>query len=165
MRPSRRSVLLVALLFTAGCLSAPPDGTSSSPTPTTASPSPTATTSANATVTATPPTHRAASNSPDPEKAVVVANEWDSVVEMRVRVVRDATNRTVHEATYTVDPGAERTAYDVATADPVGVESFTVVVTARDTTERVSIETSECYGDAYAEILDDGTLYLYYAIC
>ena len=84
---------------------------------------------------------------------------------MRVRVVRDATNETVHDETYSLSPDTERIAYDVSEADPEGVESFTVIVTAVNETRRVGIETNRCYGDAHAEILDDGTVYLYYAIC
>jgi len=146
-----RPALLAVLLLTAGCLSgAAGDATTTE--------GPTSTTTA-------PPDHRAASNQPDPEKAVVLENEWDRRVEMHVRVVRDGTNRTVHEANYTVGPGEERTVYNVAAADPDGIESFTVVVTTRDTTDRVSIETSACYGNVYAEIQDDGTPYVYYAIC
>jgi len=145
-----RPALLAVLLLTAGCLSgAAGDATTEGPT---------------STATA-PPDHRAASNQPDPEKAVVLENEWDRSVEMHVRVVRDATNRTVHEANYTVGADEERTVYSVAAADPDGIESFTVVVTTRDTTDRVTIETSACYGNVYAEIQADGTPYVYYAIC
>ena len=75
------------------------------------------------------------------------------------------TGETVHEGTYTLDPGTEREVYDVADADPDGVESFRVTATARNTTESVTIETSVCYGGAYVEVLEDGTLYPYYAIC
>ena len=50
-------------------------------------------------------------------------------------------------------------------ADPDGVESFRVTATARNTTESVTIETNVCYGGAYVEVQEDGTLYPYYAIC
>lgn len=155
------SALLAVLLLTAGCLS----GVSGDATP---SPAPTATGTPTETPTATgttPPDHRAALNQPDLDKEVTLENLGSRSVEMHVRVVRDATNETVHDGTYTLAPGTERTVYNVSEADPDGVESFTVVVTTPDTTERVSIETSECYGDVYGEIQEDGTLYLYYAIC
>jgi hypothetical protein len=160
-----RAVLLAALLLTAGCLSgsggtdSPSSPTSETPTASPAdspgppSPSP------------TPYGTAGASNQPDPDKAVQLRNDWNRSVEMRVRVVRDATNETVHDGTYTLAPGEERTAYSLTRADPDGVESFTVVVTARNTTERVRIETSRCYGDAHAEVQADGTLYAFYAIC
>jgi hypothetical protein len=104
-------------------------------------------------------------NEPDADKAVQVRNAWNRSVEMRVRVVREATNTTVYDERHELAPGADRTVYDLSDADPDGVERFTVAVTARNTTERVSIETNVCYGDAHAEILEDGTLYVYYAIC
>jgi hypothetical protein len=160
---ARQPALLALLLLTAGCLSGVSGDTTPSPTETEL---PTVTqTGTTATATETPWDHRSASNQPDPDKAVTLKNRWTERVEMQVRVVRDATNETVHDETYTLSPGAGRTVYDISEADPAGVESFTVVVTARNTTERVSIETSACYGNAYAEIQDDGTMYVYYAIC
>lgn len=164
---ARRSALLALLLLTAGCLS----GVSGDATPSaTATETATATqtqtgTAVTVTATATPWDHRSASKQPDPDKTVTLENRWTERVEMRVRVVREATNETVHEGTYTLSPGAERTVYNVSAADPDGIESFTVVVTARGTTDRVTIRTNACYGDAYAEIQDDGTFYVYYAIC
>lgn len=154
------SALLAILLLTAGCLSGVPSEPLSSPT----SETPTRT-EMPGTSTSTPDGHEAAMNQPSPNKSVQLQNEWNRSVEMHVRVVRDATNETVHDETYDLAPGTKRTAYNVSEAEPDGIESFTVVVTARNTTDRVSIETNECYGDAYAEILDDGTVYLYYAIC
>jgi hypothetical protein len=163
--------VVVLFVLTAGCLGAPLDGASSpasetSNTTPTSTPAPSETASPDTeTTTATPFGHEAASKQPDPDKAVRLENRWNRSVELSVRVVRDATNRTVHDETYELPPGEERTVYSVSEANPEGVESFTVVVTARNTTERVSIETNACYGDAYAEIQEDGTLYLYYAIC
>jgi FlaG/FlaF family flagellin (archaellin) len=156
--PQSRSTVLVAVVvvLAAGCLS----GVSGEATPR-SSPSPTGT----ITSTPTPAGHEAAMDRPDPDKEVRLRNEWNRSVEVRVRIQRDATNRTVHDVTERLQPGAERTAYDLSTADPDGVEAFTVVVTARNTTERVGIETNECYGNVYAEVSEDGTLYVYYAIC
>jgi hypothetical protein len=152
------SALLVLLCLTAGCLS----GVSGDGTP---SPTAQTGTTTTATATTTPSDHHAALDQPDPDKEVVVQNRWNRSAEMQVRVVRDATGETVHDGTDTLAPGTERTVYNVSAADPEGVETFTVVVTARNTTDRVSIETNRCYGNAYAEILDDGTLYVYYSIC
>jgi hypothetical protein len=149
--------LLALLCLTAGCLS----GVSGDGTPSPTAPTGTATTTA----TATPSDHHAALDQPDPDKEVVVQNRWNRSVEMHVRVVRDATGETVHDGTDTLAPGTERTVYNVSAADPEGVEAFTVVVTARNTTDRVSIETNRCYGNAYAEIRPDGALYVYYSIC
>lgn len=161
---ARHSILLAALLLAAGCLAGPSGDATPSRTPT-ATTTETAATTATTTGTATPPSHRAATNRPDADAEMRLENRWTRRVEMRVRVVRDATNETVHEGTYTLSPGAERTVYNVSEADPRGIESFTIVVAARNATDRIGIETSACYGDAFAEIRDDGTLYVYYSIC
>lgn len=161
MRPRcfRPALLFALLVLTAGCLSAAPgDGQTASPTE---EPEP----GTGVTVPETPDGHEAALNEPDPDKAVQVQNSWNRTVAVRIEVRRAATNATVFADTETVEPGADRTVYELGDADPKGVERFTVVATARNATERVAIETSACYGDAYAEILPDGTLYLYYAIC
>lgn len=152
MRSQKRfpAAVLALLFLTAGCLSGGPVDPLS-PTP--------------ETPTSAPDGHSTATNQPDSDKAVYVRNDWNRSVEMRVRVVRDATNETVHDETYDLPPGAGRTVYDVSEADPDGIESFTVVATARNATERVTIRTNRCYGDAHAEVRDDGTLYVYYAIC
>ena len=68
------------------------------------------------------------------------------------------TGETVHEGTYTLDPGTEREVYDVADADPDGVESFRVTATARNATGTVTIETSACSTDAFVEITSSGEL-------
>jgi hypothetical protein len=90
---------------------------------------------------------------------------WNQSVEIRIRFVREATNETVHEGTYTLDPGAEREVYSVADADPDGVESFRVTATARNTTESVTIETNVCSTDAYVEITEAGDLYPFRGVC
>jgi hypothetical protein len=161
----RRSVAVgsvVTLLVLGGCLSAGGVGRTPTATPTsgtsTASP-------ATGTPTATPGGHESAMEEPAPHKEVRLENEWNRSVEVHVRVVRAATNETVHEGTYELAPGTEREVYDVAAADPDGVEAFTVAVTARGTTERVTVETSACYGNVYGTIREDGGLYVFYAIC
>ena len=166
-------VALAALLVLGGCLSAGAGGPSQSPTPTqtpTDTPTPTSTAELGSPAppsptTPTPDGHEHAANQPDPNKHVTLTNMWDETVTMQVRVIREATNETVHDGSYDLAPGAERTVYNTSAADPDGIERFTVVVTARGTTERVDIETSQCYGEAYGEVQSDGSLYLYYSIC
>lgn len=168
MSPSRLTVPALALLvFTAGCLGSPVVDGGPTPTDQTRTPSPSQSPTATPTEapTSTPPDHEYASNEPDPDTAVVLANRWTDTVEIHVTVVREATNETVHEASYDVTPGVERTVYNTEAADPDGVESFTVVTTARNTTESVTIETSECYGDVFGAVQEDGTFYGSYAIC
>jgi hypothetical protein len=55
--------------------------------------------------------------------------------------------------------------YNTVEADPDGVERFTVVTSARNATERVEIETSQCYGNVIGAVDEDGEFYLTYAIC
>jgi hypothetical protein len=126
-----------------------------------ASPSP----SGSPSPTAGPPDHEAASDEPAPHKDVTLSNDWSRPVTVQVRVIRNATGQTVHKGSYDLAPDTERDVYDLARADPDGVEPFTVEITARNTTRRVTVETSACYGDVYGEIQTDGSVYLYYAIC
>ena len=84
---------------------------------------------------------------------------------MHVRIVRETTNETVLDETYDLSTGTGRTVYNTADANPDGIERFTVTVTARNTTESVPIRTSRCFGDAYADVTEDGELSVYYAIC
>lgn len=149
---------LVVLTLTAGCVGPSPAG-SGSETPTPEPPVDSATPPPD------PTTTPGAEGSTTDTKVVGTRDAWNQSVEIRIRVVREATNETVHEGTYTLDPGAEREVYSVADADPDGVESFRVTATARNTTESVTIETNVCYGGAYVEVQEDGTLYPYYAIC
>lgn len=156
------AAVLALLLLAAGCLSGGPAGTTTSPTPTA---TPTAAQGSGTTATTPADGHEAATNRPDPDKSIRLENGWNRSITIRIRIVRDATGETVHDDTYDLPPDSERTAYDLSEADPDGIESFTVVVTARNRTEHVGIETNACYGDVYVEIQDDGTLYPYYAIC
>lgn len=138
--------VLAALLLTAGCLGGvPTDNGTSSPT--------------------AGPSSYSAADQPDPDKEVRVENAWNRTAEVRVRVIRVATNETVYDETLSLEPSTERTVYNVSEADPDGIESFRVVATFANTTGSVTIETSGCYGDAFVEITDEGELYPYYAIC
>ena len=164
---------LAVLVLTAGCVgpssvgdgseTAPPTSPAGTATPT-PDPDPTTGMGGSGTETAFVGTE-GASNQPDPDKSVRVENAWNRSVDVQIRVVREATNETVYEGTYTLEPSEEREVYNTADADPDGIESFRVTATARNTTESVTIETNACYGGAYVEVLDDGTLYPYYAIC
>ena len=167
------AVVLAVLTLTAGCVGPSGVGSgSATPTPesptdtATPTPDPDTTTGMDGSGTDTKVVStEGASDQPDPDKRVRLENAWNQSVEIRISVVREATNETVHEGTYTLEPEEQREVYNTADADPDGIESFRVTATARNTTESVTIETNACYGGAYVEVLDDGTLYPYYAIC
>jgi ABC-type glycerol-3-phosphate transport system substrate-binding protein len=184
MSASSRSlaVVLAAVLLTAGCLGGTPstgtDTATQTPTATELSgtstptatempgtPTPTPDPTPGETATDEWTTTERASEQPDPDKAIHVENRWNQSVEIRTRVVREATNETVYDETETFEPGADRDVYNLADADPDGIESFRVTATARNATESVTIETHECHGNAYVEITENGELYPYYAIC
>ena len=157
------TVLLAVAVLAAGCLGAPAPGS----TPTDAG---TATPTATSTPPSGTPTHTLprpeyAAERPDPGHRIAVENEWNRSVTVRVTVVREAANETVHEGTYEVAAGEERTVYGTAEANPDGIERFSVTATALNTTESVTIETSRCYGNVHVEITADGELSPYYAIC
>lgn len=167
--PRHLTPLLAFVLVAAGCLSGGPGAAGpSSPTPETPSPTPEPTSSpppGTPAATPTPGGHEHAANQPDPDKAVQLHNEWNRTVDVHVRVIHEATTETVHNETYTLAPDTERNVYTTARAAPDGIEAFRVVVTARNATERVTVRTNECYGDAHGNIREDGSLYLFYAIC
>ena len=174
LRPTKSLVVVaVVVVLAAGCTGPASTGTGSgTPTSTppagtaTPTPAPDTTTEADKSGTETKSvTTEGASNQPDPDKAVRVENAWNRSVDVRIRVVREATNGTVHEGTYAIDPGGERGVYNIAEADPDGIESFRVTATARNSTESVTVETHACHGDVYVEVLEDGTVYPSYPIC
>jgi len=96
---------------------------------------------------------------------VKLVNSWDEIVEIDVRVIRDATGEMVYNGTETVGPGTDQTVYNLADADPDRVEAFTTVVTVRNETRRVTIETNECYGAVRAGVTDSGEAFAGYDIC
>lgn len=151
-------VLVAFLCLTAGCLSV-----GSSDPPSSSTPEPSGPTTKAPTPTPTEPVE--AAEEPDDDKAIQLMNRWNQSVTMTVSVHRDSTNETVHHDTHEVAPGEERIAYRISEAEPAGIESFTAVVTVRNTTDRVTIVTNDCYGDAHAEVSADGALQVYYAIC
>jgi hypothetical protein len=157
------SVLLAVLFLTAGCLSpasAPEDSSSTTGTVlTTTEP----TTSRTATTTVCG--WSCLDDQPDPSHSVQLENSWNQSVDVHVRVIRNATNTTVHNETYTLEPGSERTAYNVVEAEPEGIETFDVAIRVLNTTESTKIRTSKCFGYAFARIRDDGELFVSSSIC
>lgn len=116
-------------------------------------------------ITSTPFDPGEAANQPNANQKVLLENSWNRSVDIQVQVVRESTNETVLNDTYTLDPSTERRVYTLSEADPKGVESFTIIATAQDTTDQVTIATSKCHGNAIAAIDEDGSMDLFYAIC
>jgi len=110
----------------------------------------------------TPMTH--ASSQPDPDLDVLLHNEHDESHEIGVDVARES-GEMVYDGTHAIDPGAERTVYNLREASPDGVETFEITATMGEATESMQVETSACYGDAIVSVTDDGELYPYYSIC
>ena len=150
---TRRSLLAaVGVAATAGCLSDGPaegsttihPGETTGETPRTESPE-RETTEESPETSGDWVTH--ASNRPDPDHAVTLANRSDATETVRVRVVRKATDETVFEATETVDPGVELDLYNVKQADPEGIEAFEicgeVVESEKPTDDPVTTEDSD----------------------
>ncbi len=102
---------------------------------------------------------------PDPDKHLVIENEMNERVAVDVRVIRHATNETVHEATYLIDPETRQTVYNTRAAAPDGVETFVFVLTARNTTERIGIQTSECQGGPELRISAGGLVSVGHVVC
>ena len=105
------------------------------------------------------------SDIPDPDKQLELRNDWNRTVTVDVAVVRNATNARVHRERYDVAPNTTRAVYSTAEESPDGAEWFTFVLTARNTTERVSIRTSTCYGGPEFGIAADGTVSASYSVC
>lgn len=93
----------------------------------------------------------------DENKEVELLNEWNQSVELHLRIVRLATNETVHDQRYTLQPESRRTGYTIRRSDTDGIESFEVIVTARNTTARDTFSNDACYGDIRIPINPDGT--------
>lgn len=93
--------------------------------------------------------------SPDRATPVLLRNDWNRSVEVRVRVVCEPTAVTVHDQAYVLDPSARLEAYDLAEASPEGRVPLRVVVTARNTTDGVTVRTTEC-ADVTGQVRQDG---------
>jgi hypothetical protein len=174
MRSSLRLAGLVAfVLLAAGCLSGGPGGDVGTTTSTpdgssagivTGATTPTRPPGTTAPKECPPPgsgtptaTESGFEFSPDRETPVLLRNDRNRGVEIRVRVVCEPTAVTVHEGAYVLDPGTRLDAYDLAEASPDGRVPLRVVVTARNTTGSVTVRRTTC-ADVTGQILEDGGL-------
>ena len=172
-QPSKRwvTLALVSIVLTTGCLGGGPGVDGQTPTPMEAPPTgdaqqcpPIATPTQQTTATETPPegtptaTASGFTYGPDRETPVVLSNDFSEQVEMRVHVSCEAIGETVHDDTYSLISGARREPVNLTTFTPENAgSSVTVVVTVRDTTRSVTLETTDC-GGVTARLLNDGEL-------
>jgi len=89
-------------------------------------------------------------------KEVRLINDWNHSVDIQLRIIRLATDETVHKESYTVSPESRRTAYSISSADTDGIESFEVIVTARNVTARDTFTNDACYGAIHVLVSSDG---------
>ncbi|WP_434531581.1 hypothetical protein ACODNH_21600 (plasmid) [Haloarcula sp. NS06] len=90
-------------------------------------------------------------------KEVHLINDWNQSVDIQLRIIRLATDETVHNESYTLSPESRQTAYNISSADTDGIESFDIIVTARNTTARDTFTNDACYGDIHVPVSSDGT--------
>ncbi len=105
-----------------------------------------------------------ASQQPDPDIDVILTNAHDRTHEFVVTIRRES-GATVYEATHEVPAESRREIYNLAEADPAGIEAFTISVVVGGQEEAITVKTNACYGNAFIEITADGELYPYYSIC
>jgi hypothetical protein len=151
----------LAVTTTAGCLGpaggdTPSDGHE---TPKTDSPPSPSDVSGDA-----PPTGEDPMDDPDDDLAVGIENRSNETRTITLTVSRES-GETVYEETHEVEAGTDRDVYNLREADPDGVESFVVTAEIDGTEESATVQTSECYGDAFVAIAEDGDFYVTYAVC
>lgn len=107
-----------------------------------------------------------AMDTPNPDKSITITNDFNETVDVRIEVRQYNTGEIVHNQSYTLDGNEELDeVYNLNQSNPDGIEEYEIISTYNDTREIIAIKTNNCYGNAYVEITESGTLYPYYAIC
>jgi len=141
------------MILLAGCI-APEVGTDiSTPTSTSQSPGTATSTPASTSKSAGTATGVVAAENKD----VHLINDWNQSVDIQLRIIRLATDETVHKESHTLSPESRQTVYSISSADTDGIESFQVIVTARNVTARDTFSNDACYGDIRVPVSSDGT--------
>lgn len=141
----------------AGCLDEQAPGDSESPNDD-SPPSPSGTPDGD------PPSHEDAMNEPDPDLEVSIENRSNESQTIALTITRES-GETVYENTHDVAPESDIDVYNLEEADPDGVEEFVITAERGDKKESASVKTSECYGEAFVAIAEDGEFYVTYSIC
>lgn len=168
---NRRTLLVGALAATssiAGCLdSTTNSATEATSTGTDSTESPTTEASTGSSTTEDPTTVRAV-DAPDPDHAIWVENETDSVREITVTVTRiqdGEPDEVVYEATHELEPKGSKYVYNLNESNPDGVERFEVAGETGDQTTWRYVATSECYLDCGIVLREGGELVVERPIC
>jgi hypothetical protein len=145
----------VGLAGLAGCLdeSAPGAGSPTDDAP----PSPSGTPNGDSSI-------EDAMNEPDPDLEVGIENRSNESQTITLEISRES-GAVVYEETREIAPETERNVYNLKRADPDGIEAFVIAAERGGTRESATVETSECYGDAFVAIAEDGEFYVTYEIC
>jgi hypothetical protein len=84
---------------------------------------------------------------------------------MRLRIVCESSSESVSEETYTLEAGDRIEALDLTAATAEGRGAvFTVRVTAREQTRRVTVGTTDC-GEVRADVTEEGALDVWASAC
>lgn len=101
---------------------------------------------------------------PSADHSVSLHNEWHKTATIDITIVREATNETVHDETYQLDPGDSREVYNTRMASPDGIETFEIRWTFQNDTGRSGISTANCQ-QVELVIQGDGTVSELVAVC
>jgi len=101
----------------------------------------------------------------DPDHAVHVENEHDESHTIGIQVSRVREDVVVYDAEHELAAGESTVVYDLSAANPEGVEPFKIHGRLDGETTTATVETSECYGDVWVSVGDDGELDSHYAVC
>jgi hypothetical protein len=111
-----------------------------------------------------PPSHEDPMTEPDPDLDVGIENQSDEAQTITLEISREA-GGIVYEETREVAPETDRDVYNLERADPDGIEAFVIAAERGDKRESATVKTSECYGNAFVAIAEDGEFYVTYSIC
>jgi hypothetical protein len=109
------------------------------------------------------------SPTPQPDHKIQMVNMRSDPVNMTVTVHRQKTGKTVHNQTYTLQPSQSLdktvTAYNTRQANPDGIETFNVSVTANGSSDSFTVETDMCQGDITAQVTESDGINWGWAEC
>lgn len=110
--------------------------------------------------------HTEAINTLDPDKKVNIENMYNQSQTVELEIVRNSTGETVHSEEYELDGNSSmEPAHTISVSEDSEIETFILNVTVEDQSENITVKMNKCYGNAYIEIQEDGTLYPFYSIC